>query len=110
MQLLADPRVRVNAIAVDGITVGYVGSFFSDSEREVTYWVDRRYWGKGVATAALEAFLRDEITRPVVARVARDNARSVRVLEKCGFVLVAHTTGYAPQRSADIEELVFRLV
>src|SRR5215218_9325330 len=51
-------------------------------EREVTYWIGRSYWGKGIATDALTAFLAVERSRPLHARVASDNVASRRVLEK----------------------------
>ncbi|CAM5241416.1 hypothetical protein SHIRM173S_09754 [Streptomyces hirsutus] len=44
--------------------------------------------------------------RPLHARVAADNAGSLRVLEKCGFRVVARETGYAPARGAETDELV----
>ena len=33
--------------------VGNIGSFTRDGMREVGYWIDRAYWGRGVATGAL---------------------------------------------------------
>ena len=38
--------------------------------------------------------------------MAADNQRSRRVLEKCGFTVIAEETGFAPARSAYIAELV----
>jgi RimJ/RimL family protein N-acetyltransferase len=49
----------------------------------VTYWIGRSYWGKGIATDALNAFLAVERSRPLHARVASDNFASHCVLEKC---------------------------
>ena len=56
-------------------------------KREVGYWIDRAFWGRGIATTALTAFLRLEQTRPLYAGVAKHNVASIRVLEKCGFVI-----------------------
>jgi RimJ/RimL family protein N-acetyltransferase len=75
----------------------------------VTYWIGRSYWGKGFATDALTAFLAVDRSRPVRARVASDNVASRRVLEKCGFRVVATERDFAEARSAEIEELVLRL-
>ena len=66
---------------------GHIGSWTSDGKREVGYWLDRAFWGHGVATAALTAFLRLEQTRPLYASAAKHNAASLRVLQKCGFTL-----------------------
>ena len=64
---------------------GYITSWNSDGQREIGYWIDRGFWGRGIATAALSAFLRLELTRPLYAGVAKHNAASIRVLQKCGF-------------------------
>jgi RimJ/RimL family protein N-acetyltransferase len=58
-----------------------------EGEREVGYWLGREYWGKGIATAALAAYLKVEQQRPLHAYVAAHNIGSRRVLEKCGFTV-----------------------
>jgi RimJ/RimL family protein N-acetyltransferase len=78
-------------------------------EREVTYWIDRAYWGQGIATQALRALLAEVPERPLYARAASDNAGSLRVLEKCGFRVVAAARGYATARGAEIDETVLML-
>lgn len=70
---------------------GNIVSWNSHGQREIGYWIDRAYWGRGVATAALSTFLRLEQTRPLYAGVAKHNAASVRVLQKCGFTFLAST-------------------
>ncbi len=70
---------------------GNIVSWDSDGKREIGYWLDRAYWGRGVATAALAIFLRLEQTRPLYAGVAKHNVASVRVLQKCGFTFRAST-------------------
>ncbi|MEU5364377.1 GNAT family N-acetyltransferase [Streptomyces sp. NPDC005925] len=108
-------RVRAAAdivkrtVLLDGDVVGHAAVYGEPGEREVTYWVDRAYWGRGIATAALRALLAEVPQRPLYARAAADNAGSVRVLEKCGFRESARTTGYAPARGAEIAEVVLRL-
>src|SRR3954452_18333960 len=67
---------------------GNIGSWLSDGKREIGYWIDRTLWGRGIATAALAAFLRLEQTRPLYAGVATHNAASIRVPQKCGFTLL----------------------
>ncbi len=66
---------------------GHIGSWTSDGKREIGYWLDRAFWGRGIATEALTAFLRLEQTRPLYAGVAKHNAASIRVLQKCGFTI-----------------------
>lgn len=96
-------------IEVDGEVAGsvLVHNWFGDPE--VTYWIGREHWGKGVATTALNEFLDLVQVRPLFARVAHDNVGSRRVLEKCGFVMTGSETGYSNARGEEIEELVLTL-
>ena len=69
----------------EGVAGNIVSWEHEDGHREVGYWIDRRLWGKGIASQALRAFLGVELTRPLYAFVAQHNLGSIRVLEKCGF-------------------------
>src|SRR5215210_2354885 len=108
-RLRVDETVITRVIVADDEVAGTIGSWGEPGEREVTYWIGRSYWGKGIATDALTAFLAVERSRPLHARVASDNVASRRVLEKCGFRVVATERNVAEARSAEIEELVLRL-
>lgn len=103
------PNVTIKAILVDHTLVGHIASFNRDGDREVTYWLGRDHWGRGIATAALAAFLKQERTRPLYGRVAADNTASKRVLEKCGFAMHAEEMGFANARGEEIREFVFVL-
>ena len=65
---------------------GNIVSWEHDGERYVGYWLGREFWGKGIATQALTAFLEIVTARPLYAHVVKHNVASIRVLEKCGFV------------------------
>jgi len=107
----AKDTVNMRTILVDGMVAGHVASYI-DAEfgkPEVTYWIGKEYWGKGVATRALTAFLGEFTGRPIYGRAARDNAASIRVMEKCGFVLTGHDRGFADGRGAEIEEVILVL-
>ena len=108
-RLRADTSVSHRVIDVDGEAVGTIGSFRIDGELEVTYWVDRAHWGRGIATAALEILLTETAERPVFARAASDNVGSLRVLEKAGFRRVGLDRGFAFGRGEEIEETILRL-
>ena len=108
-RLRADETVLARVIVVDDDVAGTIGSWGDSGEREVTYWIGRSYWGKGIATDALNAFLAVDRSRPLHARVASDNVASRRVIEKCGFRVVATERNVTEARSAEIEELVLRL-
>ena len=86
-RILADPALAKQTILVDGQVAGNIGSWEQDGEREVGYWLGREYWGQGVATQALAAFLTQITARPLYAHVVKHNIGSRRVLEKCGFTL-----------------------
>lgn len=87
-KLLANDACLKKTIVADGQVVGNIGSWSGEGKREVGYWIDRACWGRGIATEALSAFLRLEQTRPLHAGVAKHNAASIRVLQKCGFILL----------------------
>jgi RimJ/RimL family protein N-acetyltransferase len=105
----SSPDVVARTVLADGDVVGSAAVYGVPGEREVTYWIDRAYWGKGIATQALRALLAEVPERPLYARAASDNAGSLRVLEKCGFRVVAAAQGYAPARGAEIDETVLVL-
>jgi RimJ/RimL family protein N-acetyltransferase len=105
--ILADPRTLVRTVVVDGSPAGNVMSFDRAGHREVGYWIGREHWGRGVATRALAAFVEVEPVRPLTGRVAAENVASIRVLEKCGFVLVEEPDPEPPVD--DVEEVVLRL-
>jgi RimJ/RimL family protein N-acetyltransferase len=95
---LADTTIIKRTIMLDSDVVGHVLSFEMFGELEVSYWIDRAYWGKGVATEALKQFLPLVTIRPLYARAAKDNIGSKRVLEKCGFVISGEGNGFANAR------------
>ncbi|MGN6477367.1 MAG: GNAT family N-acetyltransferase [Flavipsychrobacter sp.] len=107
---LDDPTINQQTILVDGIIAGSVAKFMIDGDTEITYWIDKKFWGKGIATTALKNFLATVDTRPVFGRVAFDNIGSQRVLEKCGFIMIGEDKGFANARQAEIEEFIYRLM
>ena len=108
-KFLTDPSINNRTIKVDGEIVGSVAKFVMNDEAGSTYWIDKKFWGQGIATAALKAFLRIELTRPLYAGVAFDNYGSQRVLEKCGFIKIGTDKGFANARQAEIEEYIYEL-
>ena len=108
-RLRADTSVSHRVIDVDGAVAGTIGFFRIDDQPEVTYWVDRARWGKGVASAALRILLAEIAERPLYARAASDNVGSLRVLEKAGFQRFGVDRGFAPGRGEEIEETILRL-
>ncbi|MFF6998678.1 GNAT family N-acetyltransferase [Streptomyces sp. NPDC008313] len=99
----------LRTVLADGDVVGSAAVYGEPGEREVTYWIDRAYWNRGIATAALRGLLAQVRERPLYARAAADNAGSLRVLEKCGFRVTAHASGYANARGEETAEVVLTL-
>jgi RimJ/RimL family protein N-acetyltransferase len=85
--ILRDAKVVVRTVLLDDEVAGNVVVFDYEGRREVGYWIGRAFWGKGVATSALRAFLAEVTERPIYAGVAEANVASIRVLEKCGFTI-----------------------
>lgn len=106
---LSDPTVNMQTIILDDRIVGSIAKFEMEGDTEVTYWIDRAFWGKGIATTALKSLLTLVNTRPIFARVAFDNHGSQKVLEKCGFVKIGKDKGFANARQAEIEEFIYKL-
>ena len=108
-RLRSDPSTTNRVVEIDGRVVGHIASFDLEGQREVTYWIGREDWGRGIATRALQAFLQLEVTRPLYACAASDNAGSIRVLRKCGFLIVGEGRGFAHGRNEETDEVVLRL-
>jgi RimJ/RimL family protein N-acetyltransferase len=109
-RILADPTVIARTIVCDGRVVGSVLSYEMDGKPEVSYWIDKPYWGRGIATRALSAFLADvNRARPIYAHVVHDNVASLRVLEKCGFTVIGEARGFANARGAEVKEFILAL-
>jgi RimJ/RimL family protein N-acetyltransferase len=88
----------------DGLVLGTIGFMgppvvvAGRSEVNVGYGLVAAARGSGLATEALRALLLevDRLDVRVRARVAAENAASIRVLEKCGFVLVGSAVTDVP--------------
>lgn len=107
-KLLTDPTINNQTIIAGTVIVGSIAKFIMEDDVEITYWIDKNFWGKGIATTALKDFLTIETTRPIFGRVAFDNLGSQKVLEKCGFVKIGTDKGFANARQTEIEEFIYR--
>ncbi len=106
--VMRNDAITKRGILCQGELVGSVMSFTMEEKLEVTYWIAKEHWGKGVATGALGQLFRLVKTRPIYARAATDNKGSLRVLEKCGFAVSAEEKGFANARGKEIAEYVLR--
>jgi RimJ/RimL family protein N-acetyltransferase len=108
-KILGDDTITVKTILLDGRVVGHVLSFERFGKPEVSYWLGKEYWGKGIATQALSQFLGHVTVRPLYARAAKDNIASIRVLEKCGFTIYGEDKGFSNARGEKVEEYILKL-
>ncbi|TDQ27833.1 GNAT family N-acetyltransferase [Tenacibaculum caenipelagi] len=108
-KLLGNPTVNNQTIILYNTIVGSIAKFVMEGDNEITYWIDRKFWGQGIATKALKKFLTIETNRPIFGRVAFDNFGSQKVLEKCGFIKIGSDKGFANARQTEIEEFIYKL-
>ncbi|MDC0759216.1 GNAT family N-acetyltransferase [Brevibacillus sp. AG] len=105
-RILNNDSIVKKAIVLNGQIVGHVLCFELFGLPTIGYWIDKSFWGKGIATNALTLFLEELRTRPVYARVAHDNIASIRVLEKNGFQPFGVDRAFSEARSEEVEELI----
>jgi RimJ/RimL family protein N-acetyltransferase len=109
MKIMVDKSVQIKTILFNGEVAGNIVCFDQLGEREVGYWLGKEYWGKGIATRALEKFLKTIETRPLYAHVAKHNMGSRRVLEKCGFTIAREDRFFSEFFGKNIEEYILTL-
>ena len=108
-KLISNLTINMKTIVINDLVEGSVIIFEMEGEAEISYWIDKHYWGQGIAMAALKVFLETEYLRPLHGRVAFDNFGSQNVFEKCGLVRIGIDEGFANAKNAEIEEFIYRL-
>ena len=108
-RIMADESIVIQTILHQGQVAGSVLKYDDDGKPEVSYWLGKEFWGKGIATQALAAFLQIQTLRPIYARAAKDNLASLRVLQKCGFKITGEDRGFANARGQEVAEYTLRL-
>lgn len=108
-KIVADERLVAKTVVADGQVAGNIVSWDQAGRQEIGYWIGREFWGKGIATRALDAFLHDVTTRPLFAHVAAHNVASIRVLEKCGFTISDEEPEPSEEPDDDVAEVILKL-
>ena len=108
-KILRDENVVSKAILFEGAVAGNVVSWEKSGRRVIGYWIGREYWGKGIASGALAEFLNQLTARPLFAHVAKHNLASIRVLEKCGFIVCGEDKVSSEAGGDEIEEFIMKL-
>lgn len=109
--IVADGEVcgTIGVRPVGAKKVGTDGAAAGGERFDVGYGLGRAHWGRGIASRALEQLLAQVPHRPLFATVAVSNAASIRVLEKCGFVIVERFMGEETERYLACEEVTMKL-
>jgi RimJ/RimL family protein N-acetyltransferase len=94
------------AIDWRGMLVGSIGlGPRPGGTEEIGYWIGKPYWGKGIASAALEAFLKELAAKgvggPIHAQTVASNEASQHVLLKNGFAYVGEGQCITPARQTE---------
>lgn len=80
---------------------------------ELGYWLAKAFWGRGYATEGARAVLAWHFDDPAAGEVASsahyDNARSLAVLRRLGFVPVGSSMRFVRSQQRDIEHIEMRL-
>ncbi len=84
-KIMGDPANILRTVLCGSEIAGDVVSWDQAGDTLVGYRLGKRFWGRGIATRALELLVAEITKRPLRAFVAVHNAGSIRVLEKAGF-------------------------
>lgn len=106
------------AITVEGRIAGGIGLLLQpDIHRrgaELGYWLGEPFWGRGIMTAAVAAFLPHALSAfdlvRIQALVLEWNPASTRVLEKAGFALEGRLRRSAVKDGAILDEFLYAYV
>ena len=83
--IVENSSIDMQTIWEDDTLIGSVLHFTIGDETNVSYIIEKSYWGKGIATKALAQFIAQSDKAAFYARTAFDNFGSQKVLEKNGF-------------------------
>jgi RimJ/RimL family protein N-acetyltransferase len=108
-KILRSSQNITRTIVAERQVAGHIACYPHGENMEVTYWLGREFWGRGLATQALKRMLDLVVARPIFGRAATDNLGSIRVLQKCGFKIIGNDKGFANGRGEDTEEYILRL-
>lgn len=107
--MLADEAIVTRTICRGQHVLGYIALFEQLGRPSVGCWIDRAFWGQGVATEALRQFLLLIKVRPLFARAAAHNTACISVLLRNGFNQIGRENSLSVAFDRMVEEVLFRL-
>ncbi len=113
-----NPRGLFLAIDVSGEAIGGIAVHpHGDVRRrtaDIGYWVSESFWGKGIATSAVQAIIPVAFEKFDLARIQAgifsNNPASMKVLEKCGFTREAILSRAFTKNGLLLDEVVYALI
>lgn len=108
-RLLDEPDTQVRTIEEDGRVAGALIVAGIGSVPELSFWTAREFWGQGITTSAVDAFLAAFTERPIRAHVPADNVGSQKILARRGFAVVGEDKTFSNARSEVVTELIMQL-
>lgn len=105
------PGYRLGIYTIDGALIGTIGL---GPDRSLSYMLDRRYWGRGIATEAASAFVADVFARfseidRIEADHFTDNPASGTILRRLGFEQSGTGLGASRARVERAPVVLYRL-
>lgn len=107
-KVLTNQNAYVKTILFNEQVAGNILCWEQSGKWNIGYWIGKEYWGKGIATNALTEFLSYVKPRPLWAHVVKHNIGSLRVLQKCGF-LISSEEKFVDENFGEIEEVILSL-
>ncbi|GAA1350763.1 GNAT family N-acetyltransferase [Falsarthrobacter nasiphocae] len=107
--ILDDESISARTIDVDGTVAGHVLRYTENDGLELSYWLGREFWGRGITTEAVGQFLKEFPERPLRARAVADNEASIRILTGHGFVETDETRSFSTSRGEVVREVILEL-
>ena len=108
------PDLNEDALAItkDGLFAGVIGVRLREANAlqrgagpNIGYWIGEPFWGQGFMSEAVRAFVRHIFTSAgtdaIYSGAFTENAASLRVQEKAGFVRDGETTLFSKPRGGD---------
>jgi RimJ/RimL family protein N-acetyltransferase len=112
-QMASNSDVITSAIAHDGALIGIIGAVVKpagSAQRErgyaIGYWLGQLYWGRGYMSEAARAFIAHVFAvtgeDTLYSGAVSENAASLRIQEKLGFVRDGEAMLYIPARRREL--------
>jgi RimJ/RimL family protein N-acetyltransferase len=103
------PDVRSFAVLEAEELAGVVAVYNIPAAPEVTFWIDRGFWGRGIGSRSLALLLEEVPDRPLLAGTLVDNLGSLAVLRHNGFREIGRERILARGRGLEVESVRLRL-